>query len=218
MVKIMLFNRLNGKCQLRRKVRRLTLAEWTKPIVGTAKLIWESQRKEIAMKKMNSKSFVAVVGVFLILGIALTASAETAKLPRAALLDKIRGAWVGKAYGVALGGPTEFRHMGTIIEEPLEMQDSGLERIANQDDLFVNMAFLQMVAEHGFDTPAAIFAEAFAYAGFGLGHANSQARQNILAGVPADMSGHPRYSPHAEDIDFQIEADFIGLCLRCGHV
>ena len=68
-----------------------------------------------------------------------------------------------------------------------------------------------MVAEHGFDTPAEVFAEAFAWAGFGLGHANSQARQNILAGVPANLSGHPKYSPHAEDIDFQIEADFIGL-------
>jgi hypothetical protein len=144
-------------------------------------------------------------------GIALTGSAETVEITRAELLDKIRGGWVGKAYGVALGGPTEFKHMGTIIEGPIEMDDKGLERIPRQDDLFVNMAFLQMVAEHGFDTPAEVFAEAFAYAGFGLGHANSQARQNILAGVPADMSGHPKYSPHAEDIDFQIEADFIGL-------
>jgi hypothetical protein len=118
-----------------------------------------------------------VVAAILIVGVALTGSAETAELTRAELLDKIRGAWVGKAYGVALGGPTEFKHMGTII-----------------DDLFVNMVFLQMVAEHGFDTPAEVFAEAFAWAGFGLGHANSQARQNILAGVPANMSGHPKES------------------------
>ena len=44
------------------------------------------------------------------------------------------------------------------------------------------------------------------------------------------MSGHPRYNIHANDIDFQIEADFIGLmspglpresnkyCLRVGRV
>ena len=25
------------------------------------------------------------------------------------------------------------------------------------------------------------------------------------------MSGHPKYNIHANDIDFQIEADFIGL-------
>jgi len=182
------------------------------------------------MRTQKARSFVIVVGAILIVSIAVAASAETVQLSRAALLDKIRGAWVGKAYGVAFGGPTEFQYMGTIIDGPLEMQKSGLERLPRQDDLFVNMVFLQMVAEHGVDTPAAVFADAFAYAGFGLGHANSQARQNILAGVPADMSGHPRYSPHAEDIDFQIEADFIGLiypglpqaawdmCDRVGHI
>jgi hypothetical protein len=163
------------------------------------------------MQKSSPNSCVVAVAAIVNLAIALTASAQTVQLSRAELLDKIRGAWVGKAYGVALGGPTEFKHMGTIIEGPIEMDEKGLERIPRQDDLFVNMAFLQMVAEHGFDTPAEVFAEAFAYAGFGLGHANSQARQNILAGVPANMSGHPQYSPHAEDIDFQIEADFIGL-------
>jgi hypothetical protein len=163
-------------------------------------------------------------------GVALTGFGQTVELSRAELLDKIRGAWVGKAYGVALGGPTEFKHMGTVIEGPIEMDQAGLEKLPRQDDLFVNMAFLQMVAEHGFDTPAEVFADAFAWAGFGLGHANSQARQNILAGVPANMSGHPKYSPHAEDIDFQIEADFIGLihpglpqtawgmCDRVGHI
>jgi hypothetical protein len=173
---------------------------------------------------------VVGVAIFLIVGFALTGSAETPQLTRAELLDKIRGAWVGKAYGVALGGPTEFKHMGTIIEGPIEMDEAGLKKLPRQDDLFVNMVFLQMVAEHGFDTPAEVFAEAFAWAGFGLGHANSQARQNILAGVPANLSGHPKYSPHAEDIDFQIEADFIGLihpglpvtafdmCDRVGHI
>jgi len=173
---------------------------------------------------------VVVIAVILFAGPALAGAAETVEISRAELLDKIRGAWVGKAYGVALGGPTEFVHMGTIIEGPIEMDEAGLTKLPRQDDLFVNMAFLETVAEHGFDASAEVFADAFAYAGFGLGHANSQARQNILAGIPADMSGHPKYSPHAEDIDFQIEADFIGLihpglpktaldmCDRVGHI
>jgi hypothetical protein len=49
-------------------------------------------------------------------------------------------------------------------------------------------------------------------------------------GIPAPMSGNPKYNQHANDIDFQIEADFIGimcpgmpqrvieLCDRVGHV
>jgi hypothetical protein len=182
------------------------------------------------MRKRRPNTLAVVVAGILIVGVALTGSAETAELTRAELLDKIRGAWVGKAYGVALGGPTEFKNMGTIIEGTIEMDEEGLKKLPRQDDLFVNMVFLQMVEEHGFDTPAEVFAEAFAWAGFGLGHANSQARQNILAGVPASMSGHPKHSPHAEDIDFQIEADFIGLihpglpktaldlCDRVGHI
>jgi len=182
------------------------------------------------VQKRKRKLWVVVIAVILFAGPALAGAAETVEISRAELLDKIRGAWVGKAYGVALGGPTEFVHMGTIIEGPIEMDEAGLKKLRRQDDLFVNMAFLETVAEHGFDTPAEVFADAFAYAGFGLGHANSQARQNILAGVPADMSGHPKYSPHAEDIDFQIEADFIGLihpglpktafhmCDRVGHI
>ena len=30
-------------------------------------------------------------------------------------------------------------------------------------------------------------------------------------GIKAPLSGHPKYNFHANDIDFQIEADFIGL-------
>jgi len=131
---------------------------------------------------------------------------------------------------VALGGPTEFRYMGTMVEGPLEMKEQGLKWVPEHDDLYVNMVFLKVVADHGFDAPASAFADAFAHASFGLGHANAQARQNLLAGIPPDKSGHPRYSAHAEDIDFQIEADFIGLispglpqaawklCDRVGHI
>ena len=64
--------------------------------------------------------------------------------------------------------------------------------IFHRTDIRDEDAIDTLCAEHGFDASAEVFADAFAYAGFGLGHANSQARQNILAGVPADMSGHPK--------------------------
>jgi hypothetical protein len=115
-------------------------------------------------------------------------------------------------------------------ELPTVKSRRGLNAVPNQDDLYVNMIMLKVVADSGFDAPAAAFAKAFANAGFGLGHANAQARQNVLAGVPPDKSGHPLYNVHDEDIDFQIEADFIGLispgvpqaaarmCNRVGHI
>jgi hypothetical protein len=51
----------------------------------------------------------------------------------------------------------------------------------------------------------------FKDAKYQLWHANLAARRNLRRGVPATLSGTPKYNAHANDIDFQIEADFIGL-------
>lgn len=59
--------------------------------------------------------------------------------------------------------------------------------------------------------PQQAYAEAFAHADYKLWHANQAARYNILNGRGAPESGYWKYNPHADDIDFQIEADFIGM-------
>jgi hypothetical protein len=51
----------------------------------------------------------------------------------------------------------------------------------------------------------------FRDAKYGLWHANLAARRALKRGVPGTLSGTPKYNAHANDIDFQIEADFIGL-------
>jgi len=51
------------------------------------------------------------------------------------LLDKIRGGWVGKAYGVSFGGPTEFLFQGVIIQQPLQFNPLGLWYLSGQDDM-----------------------------------------------------------------------------------
>ena len=73
-------------------------------------------------------------------------------------------------------------------------------------------------------------ARAFANAEYMLWHANQAARYNILNGMEPPASGHWENNPHADDIDFQIEADFAGLmnpgmvnsssevCDRVGHI
>jgi hypothetical protein len=182
------------------------------------------------------KIYLGIIVLLCILSLVSCESEQTLNLPTSitikkdVLLDKIRGGWIGKAYGVTYGGPTEFRYMGKMIEGPIELEDDWIERILTQDDIYVNMVFLETLADSGLEAKASAFANSFAYAGFGLGHANCQARQNLLAGVPPHLSGHPYYSAHAEDIDFQIEADFIGLispglpqsaleiCDRVGHI
>jgi len=71
------------------------------------------------------------------------------QMTRQTLEDKILGGWVGKAYGVAFGGATEFKSKGKIIEGPLKMDPKGLARLAGQDDMYVNMALLKAVAADG---------------------------------------------------------------------
>jgi hypothetical protein len=51
----------------------------------------------------------------------------------------------------------------------------------------------------------------FAKAGYQLWHANMQARKNYYDSIFAPLSGSPEYNIHADDIDFQIEADYIGF-------
>ena len=55
------------------------------------------------------------------------------------------------------------------------------------------------------------YGEAFKDSKYHLWHANAGARRLLNQGIKAPWSGHPKYNIHANDIDFQIEADFIGM-------
>ncbi|HZY67951.1 MAG TPA: ADP-ribosylglycohydrolase family protein, partial [Devosia sp.] len=68
-----------------------------------------------------------------------------------------------------------------------------------------------VVRDKGLDATTADYAAVFLEKKFMLWHANGQARQNLLEGIPPELCGHPVYSPHADDIDFQIECDWIGI-------
>ena len=79
------------------------------------------------------------------------------------------------------------------------------------DDLYMDLTFVDVFEKYGLNAPVDSFANAFANAGYMLWHANQAARYNILNGIKAPQSGHWKYNPHAEDIDYQIEADYAGL-------
>ena len=58
--------------------------------------------------------------------------------------------------------------------------------------------------------PPEKMAEKFRDSTFGLWHANYQGRENLRNGIPYPDSGHYKYNRHADDIDWQIECDFLG--------
>lgn len=134
------------------------------------------------------------------------------KISKKELKNKILGAWVGKSYGAMMGEPMEFHSQGEIYEGSLDIHPQAPKMwLYYEDDLYTNMAFLEVMREKGLHASQDDFADVFRKSDFMLWHANGQARQNLLEGIPPDLSGHPYYSPHADDIDFQIECDFIGI-------
>jgi hypothetical protein len=138
---------------------------------------------------------------------------EEIKISKEELLNKIKGGWAGQTIGVCYGLPTEFRYQKKIIPDTVKMTLTGeqLKDRFNNDDIYMDAKFIEVIGRLGKDAPADSFAVAFANAGFRLWHANQAARYNILNGIMPPESGHWRYSMHSDDIDFQIEADFAGL-------
>jgi hypothetical protein len=138
-------------------------------------------------------------------------SANTRPLTRAALLDKIRGGWAGQMIGVAYGAKTEFRAQGKIGEWELPWTSDMIENTLHQDDLYVEMTFAKVMDTTGLNATSEQYGDAFRTSKYHLWHANAAGRRALNQGIKAPLSGHPKYNLHANDIDFQIEADFIGL-------
>jgi hypothetical protein len=158
-------------------------------------------------------------------------------IPLKELENKIKGGWAGQTIGVTFGGPTEFKYLGRIIPDYVDIPWSedyvrwyfdtypGL-----YDDIYMDLTFVDVFERLGIDAPADSIANAFANAGFMLWHANQAARYNILNGIMPPESGHWRNNLHSNCIDFQIEADFAGLmapgmvnssseiCDKVGHI
>ena len=146
------------------------------------------------------------------------AQTRTLRISRAELQDRIRGGWAGQTIGVTFGGPTEFRYNGTMINDniPIKWYDGYLKKTYEEnpglyDDLYVDLTFVDVLERKGLDAKGQDFADALANAGYMLWHANQIARYNVLNAMKPPASGHWLNNPEADAIDFQIEADFIGL-------
>ena len=127
------------------------------------------------------------------------------------LRNKIAGGWAGKMIGVSYGAPTEFDAEGEIYEREITWDIESIKNSIYQDDLYVQLSFMMTMDKYGIDAPAEKFAESFATAGYNLWHANVMARKNFFDGIMPPLSGSPEYNLHTDDIDFQIEADYIGF-------
>ncbi len=148
-----------------------------------------------------------------IFAVALPLAAQSTKqISLAELRDKIAGGWAGQMIGVSFGAPTEFRSRAKIIDGDLpKWTPAGVSNALDQDDLYVDMTFARVLDDKGIKATTEDFGNMFRDAKYRLWHANLAARRALKRGVSANLTGTPLYNAHANDIDFQIESDFIGL-------
>ncbi len=143
------------------------------------------------------------------------------KISKSALEDKIKGGWLGKTAGVCIGGPTEFKAKGKMFTGAVNLHPN-LSGGFSQDDIYVQITFIAAMDAKLAD-PDGIFAatmddygEAFKKSGYELWHANKAGRDNLRKGISPPQSGmwagpDKRFNKCANDIDWQIECDWIGL-------
>jgi hypothetical protein len=164
-------------------------------------------------------TIAAVVSMVLVFGCqhdALTdlslATGSVRSITVADYVDKMKAGWIGQMAGVGWGGPTEFKYKGEIIPED-KMPEWKPEKINQfqQDDIYVEMTFMRTLELYGLDCSIRQAGIDFANSGYRLWHANRYGRENLRKGIAPPDSGHPEFNAHADDIDYQIEADYAGL-------
>lgn len=165
------------------------------------------------MKSSLRKHLMLAGSLCLLFTLATMASANRMhRISTEELHNKIAGGWAGKMIGVSYGAPTEFKSLGKIWEGDLpEWTPDRVFNSLRQDDLYVNMTLMQTLEKKGRKSSTEDFGTFFRDSRYALWHANLAARRALRRGLPAGLSGMPEYNVHANDIDFQIEADFIGL-------
>lgn len=127
--------------------------------------------------------------------------------------DKMAGAWIGQSVGVAYGEPTEFKRQGELFadgEMPV-WTNAFINRTFAQDDIYVEISFIETLVRRGIDVTTREAGIDFANSRYRLWCANWVARNNLRKGIAAPASGHPKYHHTTDDLDFQIEADFAGI-------
>jgi hypothetical protein len=169
--------------------------------------------------KLQKILFVQII-FFLFASMACSRNEKTSKwkISKSELENKIKGGWAGQTIGVSYGSYTEFRYNGTFIQDyqTIPWHEGYVKELMQSwpdlfDDIYMDLTFVEVFEKYGIDAPVDSFANAFAYADYNLWHANQTARYNIINGIQPPLSGHWMNNPHADDIDYQIEADFAGL-------
>ena len=157
----------------------------------------------------------AVCALVALAGCTMFGSAE--KAPRSLTLDeyrdKMKAAWLGQIAGVSWGAPTEFKYQHCIMPAAnwKAWTPDMINHAFDQDDIYVEMTFLRTMEQYGYGVSQRRAAIDFANSQYRLWHANAEGRNCLRKGIAPPDSGNPRINKCANDIDYQIEADYSGV-------
>jgi len=168
------------------------------------------------MKKRNSKSTLFAIGLALLALFPVNCMARISKtvtITKEELMNKIKGGWAGQTIGVTWTKPSENVFQSSVIPDYVQYEwgPQIVNRFMHNDDIYMDMTFMEVIEREGIDASAEAHAKEMANADYMLWHANQTARYNVLNGIMPPDSGHWKYNIHSDCIDAQIEADFAGI-------
>jgi len=145
-------------------------------------------------------------------------SKSSVEMSKSTLQNKIKGGWAGQTIGVVYGAPVEFKYNGSMVDEShfIPWNEHYVKYWWDKkpglfDDIYTDLNFVAAFEKYGLNASSDDIAAHWANTAYHLAHANQASRYNILNGLKAPATGYWKNNPHADDLDFQIEADFIGL-------
>ena len=127
--------------------------------------------------------------------------------------ERMIAGWIGQIAGVVWGAPTEFKFKGVITPDSAlrEWTPAMINEGFDQDDLYVEMTFIETLDKYGLTVDIRQAGIDFANTQYKLWCANAAGRTNLRKGIAPPDSSHPAFNRYATAIDYQIEADFSGL-------
>lgn len=174
-------------------------------------------------KQVNRVLFIVVIsGASLVscknMSTESTIDTKSTQITEQVLRDKIKGGWAGQTIGVVYGAPVEFKYNGSLVpdDQIIPWREGYVKYWWNKkpglfDDIYTDLNFVEVFEKYGMDVSSDTIAQHWASTPYHLAHANQASRYNIRQGIMPPESGYWKNNPHADDIDFQIESDFIGL-------
>ena len=145
--------------------------------------------------------------------IASGAALDARVLPVSEYKEKMIAGWIGQIAGVVWGWPTEFKYCGVIAPDSAlrEWDPFMINEGFDQDDLYVEMTFLETLSKDGLRVDIRQAGVDFANSQYRLWCANRVGRTNLRRGIAPPDCSHPKFNKCPTDIDYQIEADYSGL-------